>query len=124
MKAPQAFTPSDGGILKGEEYFELTAGFESWSPPRSIRNPCPPHPWPLSRVGERGTEVHHVPSHDDDFSAICALVIKHKFLPRQYCPRKVFNRFLLCIWIFTLRGSFQQANGFAKFRVGRISTVG
>ena len=51
-------------------------------------------------------------------------VIKHKLLPRQYCPRKVFNRFLLCIWIFTLRGSFQQANGFAKFRVGRISTVG
>ena len=51
-------------------------------------------------------------------------VIKHKLLPRQYCPRKVFNRFLLCIWIFTLRSSFQQANGFAKFRVGRISTVG
>src|SRR4030095_842654 len=76
----------------------LQGGFERGNKPNPAlrsrlltQSARPPHPWPLSRVGERGTEVHHVPSHDNDFSAFCALMIKHKFLSRQYCPRKIFN---------------------------------
>jgi len=117
--------PSQGGdSQEGHRAHRWIRGLEPCRIHQRSADCSPPHSWPLSHVGERRTESSLHSFAPQRVSAICALVIKHKLLPSQYCPRKVFNRFALCAWIFTSRCSFQKLNSFAELRLGRIPAVG